>query len=621
MAIARPFARRGKLWRPSIWAGAAVILISLVLYLLTLDNGLEPWQLGGGDLITHQYAQAQLRFANAPGYPLYTVLGWLWFQAGKLILSPPFNPTEILSLFSTIWGLSTLAVLYLLLLELTERNWVVAGLTTLFYAATFFFWYYSVTSEEYSAAVLHTVLMILFAFRWERTREDKYILWLALLTGLALANLVTVLLALPAMLFFILKAEPGIVRRGRLLAGSALVAFLPLLSYGYVYVRGAQHPEWRGEGQWGSAMAWFVDFMSIAQGRAELAWSLGGWGPEPLSHIPRELTVVGLVAGLLGIAFLGWRRGGLLYSIILGYAPFIYLDRMGNWFQVIMPLYAVVALGMGVAADRAWRRFPGWPRGLLVAGLALLIANRLWVNFPEANQRDQPGDRALELGRAIVADQPPLGATISGTYQEHLSLNYLTLVWGERDDLKVAITDDFLELWGSGEENLYLTRDSAGFVLAQLSGRPHLSSRGLRLIAVRQRAGQDPAAMDERLEADVGENLRLLGYDYLSDDGGMHLALYWQATGKMDSDYSVSVRPTKGGELLFEAGELVQQDHAHPVWGYYPTSTWERGEVVRDDYLVRIPPGVSYDGAMVVVYRMTEEGFEDLGTVSFSLPM
>jgi hypothetical protein len=109
----------------------AVILLSLGLYLATLDNGLEPWQLGGGDLITHQYAQAQLRFANAPGYPLYSVLGWVWFQLGNALLWPLFNPTEILSLFSTIWGLGTLAVLYALLLELTGRNWVIASLLLL----------------------------------------------------------------------------------------------------------------------------------------------------------------------------------------------------------------------------------------------------------------------------------------------------------------------------------------------------------------------------------------------------------------------------------------------------------------------------------------------------------
>lgn len=602
---------------PALWAGLAVILISLALYLITLDNGLEPWQLGGGDLITHQYAQAQLRFANAPGYPLYTVLGWTWFQLGRVILSPLFNPTEVLSLFSTIWGLSTLVVLYVLLLELTHRNWLIAGLVTFFYATTYFFWYYSVTSEEYSSAVLQTALIILFAFRWDRTRDDRYILWLALMVGLALANLITVVLALPALVFFILRGDPGIVRRGRLLGQAALLTFLPLLSYGYVYARGSQHPEWWGEGRWNSTVAWFVDFMTIRQGRGELSWSLGGWGPEPLTHVVYELTIVGLVAALVGIALLGWRRAGLLYGICLAYVPFIYIDRFGNWFQAIMPLYLIGAVGLGVLADRAWRRFSGWPRALVVLGLVLLTINRLWVNFPQADQRDKPGDTALELGRAILADQAPPDAIISGSYEENLSLDYLTHVWGERPDLRVVITDDIVELWEAGDENLYLTKASASFVLPQLAGRPYLLSQGLQLIAVRQNPVLEGPAMDESLAAEVGDGLLLLGYDHLPSAEGLHLALYWQAAGATETDYAVSVRPTNGGELILHEGELVQQDHAHPVWGYYPTSGWAEGEVVRDDYLVGIPKGLAYDGATVVVYTVTEDGFEDLGTISF----
>jgi len=33
---------------------------------------------------------------------------------------------------------------------------------------------------------------------------------------------------------------------------------------------------------------------------------------------------------------------------------------------------------------------------------------------------------------------------------------------------------------------------------------------------------------------------------------------------------------------------------------------------------VVVPPELDYDGAAVVVYRVTEDGFEDLGTVSLN---
>ena len=68
------------------WAGLVLVLAASLLYLATLDNGLRPGELEGGDLITHQYAQVQARPSNAPGYPLYTLGGWAWFHGVRSLL-------------------------------------------------------------------------------------------------------------------------------------------------------------------------------------------------------------------------------------------------------------------------------------------------------------------------------------------------------------------------------------------------------------------------------------------------------------------------------------------------------------------------------------------------------
>ena len=87
-------------------AGILLVVAALLLYAATLDTGLQPHELHGGDLITHQYAQVQARPSNAPGYPLYTAAGWLWFHTARLVLrllgwdSP--NPVAILGSFSTL---------------------------------------------------------------------------------------------------------------------------------------------------------------------------------------------------------------------------------------------------------------------------------------------------------------------------------------------------------------------------------------------------------------------------------------------------------------------------------------------------------------------------------------
>ena len=117
---------------------------------------------------------------------------------------------------------------------------------------------------------------------------------------------------------------------------------LPLLSYIYVYVRGAQHPEWRGAGQWASTWQWFLSFLSTRQGRDELTWSLKPFLTQEFpALIWRELTWPGLLAGLIGLAALGRRRGVMLYGTLAIYLVFCWIDRLGNWYQVIMPAYCV----------------------------------------------------------------------------------------------------------------------------------------------------------------------------------------------------------------------------------------------------------------------------------------
>src|SRR5512136_2542835 len=99
------------------WLGGLALLTATLFYLFTLDNGLRPDELTGGDLITHQYAQVEGRPSNAPGYPLYVMGGWIWFRLGRAALSWSLNPIEILSLYSTWWALASLLVLYLILLR------------------------------------------------------------------------------------------------------------------------------------------------------------------------------------------------------------------------------------------------------------------------------------------------------------------------------------------------------------------------------------------------------------------------------------------------------------------------------------------------------------------------
>ncbi len=633
-----------------------MLLLGLaLLYWLTLDNGLRPEELAGGDLITHQYAQVQARPSNAPGYPLYTMGGWLWFRLGSNLLGWMFNPIEVLSLYSTLWALASLLVLVLLLLRVTRQNWPIASLLTVFYAVTFFFWYYSVTTEQYTSAVFQTLLLIWLAFKWDDRPGDSLLLWLALISGTMLANMVTTLFILPPLLWFILFRRDEASRRlmlstylGRpkfVMAAAGLV-LLPLLSYAYVYIRGAQHPEWRGQGNWDSTWAWFVQFLTIQQGRDELAPGLtlhSFFTAEFPALIWQELTWLVFLGGLIGLAWLGRRRAIFLYSTLVIYLLFSWGYRFGNWFQVIIPVYPIFVIGFAAAlahlSDWLRRRFAvigGQRSGVYVGALTILlltglILDRLLVSLPAANQRNQPDDTGLQPGWAILADRPETPAVVSSSFEEKVALEYLQVVWQAATDIYPTRAGDLQPPAGLSQTDLrrYVTRQAAMIAPALVQNETvYPQAAGTTLIALWPEPRRQLPGGVTPLNLDFGNQLRLVGWEIVKMDqslppGGSsrpnwQVALYWQAVKPLNNDYTMSVRPLWAGQMISVEGEPVIQDH-QPVWGFYPTSRWRPAELVRDVYALSLPFPITPDAVQVVVYKTTATGFENLAEATIQI--
>ncbi len=634
------------------WAGWGVVLLAGVLYLLTLDTGLRPDELRGGDLITHQYAQVQARPSNAPGYPLYTMGGWLWFRLSGLLLGWALNPVQLLSSYSTLWALLALVVLYAVCLRATHHAWPIAALATLFYAVTYFFWYYSVTTEQYTSAVFQSMLIVWLAWRWEEarttdpSRAERWLLWLALVCGTCLANLVTVLLILPPLVGFVLTRQPDVLRRPRLLGRLIGLALLPLLSYAYVYWRGATHPEWRGQGNWPDATAWFLDFLTTHQGRDELAPGLT-LSPLFTDEFPAliwgELSLIVLVGGLIGLRWLGRRRALFLGGTLALYVLFCWVDRFGNWYQVIMPAYPLVvvgfAAGLSALIDRRsalTQRAPGLAvvRAVGVLVLVGLVAWRLALSWPRADQSWRPEDTGLNPGWAVLADAPPPDAIILAQHDEWLALSYLVHIWGAAPrwrPLPVCQLPAASEV--SLGEAIYLTRRALEAQPDCLVERRRYAA-GAELIRAQVAPEYALPPVARAVTWQLGLPMRVIGYatawlpqpltghtgQAIADAPRWRLSLYWQTETPLADDYTISVRPLRGGERLRGVdGAPLIQDH-QPVWNSFPTRRWLPGEVVRDDYVFTLSTGVLPDGVHLVIYRaVTGErdavGFEVLGEV------
>jgi 4-amino-4-deoxy-L-arabinose transferase-like glycosyltransferase len=88
------------------------------------------------------------------------------------------------------------------------------------------------------------------------------------------------------------------------------------------------------------------------------------------------------------------------------------------------------------------------------------------------------------------------------------------------------------------------------------------------------------------LDANLDEKVRLLGYNIESGfraGDNIHLTLFWQCLEEMGQSYTVFTH-------LVDAGDnTVAQKDNPPVDGFYPTTKWEVGEIVRDQYDMVIP--------------------------------
>ena len=447
-------------------------------------------------------------------------------------------------------------------------------------------------------------------------RRDGYLLGLALLIGIGLAHQLTVLAILPPLLWFVLRTEPGLLRRGRLIAAIVVLASLPLLSYLYVYVRGAQHPEWRGAGQWESTWAWFWSFISTGQGRGELTWSLQPFlTPGFPSLIWGEMTWPGLLAGLVGVAALGRRRAVLLYATIALYIVFCWIDRQGNWYQVIMPVYALLALGIAAGANWVIRSTRSkWVAGAVYALLFALVLYRGAASYPRADASSRPDDTALAPGWAILADDPPQRTAILGTQAESLSLSYLTEIWGQRADLRGITTAEARDLLAG--PGFAVTEAALPLVPAEVDTGARYSALGRTLSSVRAAPSAEmPAGLLPWRRA-FGDGLTLAGGSMSRNraTGEKTVILVWQAGRTPAHDWATSVRLLQGGV------EVAQIDRQHPVSGAYPTTRWLPGEVVADAYAFALPAGISPDAVTVVVYRRAQDGgFINLDAATFPL--
>jgi len=117
----------------------------------------------------------------------------------------------------------------------------------------------------------------------------------------------------------------------------------------------------------------------------------------------------------------------------------------------------------------------------------------------------------------------------------------------------------------------------------------------------------------------IAPEVRLLGFDLprekLNPGDDLEVALYWKALHDVSRDYLVVV------QLSDAQGGVWAQEESKPAYGDYPTTEWEKGEVIRDWHEAVVDaqtPSGSYQLSVGLARGGLFVGQLDLGTVRIS---
>ena len=368
---------------PSWWPAAVVFVVSLTVYLLTCARTVTL--VDSGELIV---ACASLGVAHPPGFPVYTMVGHLFS------LLPVGSVAFRIALMSAVFAALTAALVALVVGEVVgwarrrdgqrDRDALVvspgaavgAGLSFAFSATL---WSYATVAEVYSLTLALLTAAVWLLLRWRRVGAAGPLPWLVgLLLGLGIGvHHVTVILAAPGLLAFVVAAGGRRAVAPRRLLGAAAGCAAGVMSYLYLPLAAARRPVLN----WGdpSSLERFWWHVSARQYRVNLFSGSFDQVRENLAEFVRlarfELGPVAMVAAVAGLLWL-WRRDravlwlvALVALVGVTYAVNYEIAEDAEAYFLTTFLMAVMAVGGGLA----WLLGASRGRPVLTA-LALMTA-------------------------------------------------------------------------------------------------------------------------------------------------------------------------------------------------------------------------------------------------------
>ena len=637
-----------------------LFVLSLGLYVRTLAPSVVDIF---SDTLEFQLVGPTLGIAHETGYPLYTLLSWLFAR-----LLPLGDAASRVNLLSAVCAALAVAFVYRAGQLLTGRR-LAAVCGAVVFALSPVWWSQAVIAEVYALHGLLVGVILWLILRWEAGKQGSRgaeeqrskgatrnpqsairnlqsavcppnlssLVAVALAFGFSLTHHRLTLLLTPALAVFVLWTDPGLLRQPRRWPKLLAALLLPLLLYAYIPLRGlvTTSLDGRYENTWAGFWRWVM--------ASQYGVFLTG---DPFALHRRaafyfdlfrvQFGWTGLILGLVGLVALlrkprHWALIVLAFVTNLAFGLAYRAADVEVFFTPAFLLWSLLfAAGLDGLFDLAARISQRGSRvtnyDLRIATCVLLAAACLLQplamarsNFPTLDRSD---DWAVhDYGRDMLEQPLPDGATVVGLLGEMTLLRYFQRTEGLRPDVVTVAADGEEERHAAIGAALaegtpvYITRPLAG-----ASERYSLAAVG-PLVRVWPKGKAQPVTPQHSLALPFTGAVELAGYSVETREthaGAMvRLTLHWRVAAPVGDDLKVSAR------LLDGTGEMVAAADDVPVHNTYPTRAWQPGETVTDSYDLPLPRDASPGpyGLLVILYRAadgSEVGRAELGEVTVS---
>ena len=357
--------------------------LSFFAYLLTLAPSLF-W----GDSPELAASAYTLGIAHPSGYPLYTLIG-------KLFTYFPFGTVAYrLNLMSAFFAALAVTLVYLIALKLAKSR-VVGIISSLTFAFSYTFWSQATIAEVYTLNAFFVAILILLLLKWKESFDSRLLYAFCFLFGLGLTNHLTLILILPASLYFVFSNRKNAVLQPKNLCIMALLFAVGLLLYFYLPLRALHQPFMN----WGNPITIKSLFEHIT-GSGYRHYFMPAFAMYNLKFALYFLLLqFPLTLGFSLVAFvMKWKtdRNSLIFLALIAISNITYnvFYSIHDIIVYYIPAYLIISIFMGaglkLAIDfllRIWQKRINYYALLGIAFILIMLNVLMLFNQHESTQR------------------------------------------------------------------------------------------------------------------------------------------------------------------------------------------------------------------------------------------